>query len=165
MLTTLVVVAACIWVVSLRADRIHAGRVTEPEAPRVSERSASGSVTLYRGQDAKTWARRYRHRTHQLQAARAQLRHAWKPVDYALRLASVVFGVSERELSTVAYCESHHFTFAQNGIYRGLFQEGPMFERHRIGQAGFSVYDPVANALVAASTVSREGWRQWQCRP
>lgn len=94
------------------------------------------------------------------------LKRRWRPtVHYALRLASAVSGVSYWQLRTVSWCESRHWPFATNGQYRGLFQEGPMFERHPIGQAGFNVFDPLANALVAATTASREGWRQWACRP
>lgn len=86
-------------------------------------------------------------------------------VEYALRLASVVYGVPYGQLSSVSYCESRHNIWAQNGQYRSLFQEGPMFERGPFGRAGFSVWDPIANALTAGYTVSRGGWSQWECRP
>jgi hypothetical protein len=88
-----------------------------------------------------------------------------RDVHYAIHLAATVYGVGETALHKVASCESGHSSSAINGIYRGVFQEGPMFERGRFGQAGFSVYDPVANAMTAAETVAREGWSQWQCRP
>lgn len=86
-------------------------------------------------------------------------------VTYAIKIASTAYGVSERDMNVVASCESGHSAFARNGQYRGVFQEGPMFERGRFGQAGFSVWDPLANALTAAETVSREGWSQWECKP
>ncbi len=86
-------------------------------------------------------------------------------VDYAIRLAATAYGVSEYEMNRVASCESGHSSFATNGQYRGLFQEGPMFERGIFGAAGFSVFDPVANAMTAAWTVSRGGWSQWSCKP
>ncbi len=86
-------------------------------------------------------------------------------VDYAIRLAATAYGVSEWEMNRVASCESGHSSFATNGQYRGLFQEGPMFERGPFGAAGFSVFDPVANAMTAAWTVSRGGWSQWSCKP
>lgn len=86
-------------------------------------------------------------------------------VEYALRLAAVVYGVPYGQLSSVSWCESHHRVFARNGQYRSLFQEGPMFERGPFGRAGFSVWDPIANAMTAGYTVSREGWRQWSCQP
>jgi hypothetical protein len=97
---------------------------------------------------------------------RRKLLVRWKPtVQYAYRLAAAVYGVSYGQLHAVSGCESNHYVFARNGQYRGLFQEGPMFERGPFGRAGFSVWDPVANALTAASVVSRQGWRQWSCRP
>lgn len=103
-------------------------------------------------------------RTRQLQVARGENRKAWAPtVTYALRLAGVVYGVPVSQLADVAYCESRHNPLARNGQYRGLFQEGPMFERGPF--SSFSVWDPVANALTAAWTVAREGWGQWACKP
>lgn len=88
-----------------------------------------------------------------------------KDVSYAIHLAATVYGVNERAMHSVASCESGHSAFARNGQYRGVFQEGPMFEGGKFGRAGFTVWDPIANALTAAETVSREGWAQWQCRP
>jgi hypothetical protein len=93
-------------------------------------------------------------------------RRHWKPtIDYALQLAAAVYGISEIELRNVAWCESRLSASAQNGQYRGLFQQGPMFEQTAIGRAGFSVWDPVAAALSTAATVEREGWAQWECKP
>lgn len=136
-----------------REDAGAPGVVTHPSA----------SLTprgLYRGRPATYWANQYRYRTSQLQQARRALHHRWQPtVDYALRLASAVFGVSYWELRSVSYCESHHHPWASNGRYRGLFQLG-------WAPFGMSPYDPVANALSAAQTVSHDGsWRQWTCRP
>lgn len=74
-------------------------------------------------------------------------------------------GVSEYEMHRVASCESGHLATAVNGQYRGVYQEGPMFERGPFGRAGFSVWDPVANSMTAAWTVAREGWSQWSCKP
>jgi hypothetical protein len=87
------------------------------------------------------------------------------PVHYAIRLASVVYGVPAVELRTVGSCESRLYQYAQNGRFRGVFQEGPMFEAGPFGRAGFSVWDVLANVFTAAHTVSREGWGQWECRP
>jgi hypothetical protein len=121
-------------------------------------------VGRYRGELASTWARRYRERGVELRKARADVHRRWHPtVLYALRLASTVYGVPYRELHAVGSCESHLYAFARNGRYRGVFQEGPMFERGPF--ASFGVFDPIANALTAAYTVSHEGWRQWSCRP
>jgi hypothetical protein len=95
-----------------------------------------------------------------LHRARALLRRRWQPtVDYALRLASGVTGVSYWQLRSVAWCESRFDPFARNGKYLGIFQLGwtPF---------GFSPFDPVANALSAAVTVRHDGsWRQWECKP
>jgi len=115
---------------------------------------------LYQRHSAGFWAWQYRIRTRQLQEARALLRRRWRPtVDYALRLASAVSGVSYWELRAVSWCESRHYPFAQNGQYLGIFQ---MHWR----PFGFSPFDPVASALSAAFTVRHDGgWRQWECKP
>lgn len=88
-----------------------------------------------------------------------------KDVQYAIRLAATTYGVSETAMHRVASCESGHSSTAVNGQYRGVYQEGPMFERGKYGRAGFSVWDPVANAMTAAETVAHEGWSQWSCKP
>jgi hypothetical protein len=88
-----------------------------------------------------------------------------RDVQYGIHLAATTYGVSETDMHRVASCESGHSATAANGQYRGVFQEGSMFERSRFGRAGFSVWDPVANAMNAAETVSREGWSQWTCKP
>ncbi len=121
---------------------------------------ASDTATVYRGFTAEEWAHKFRYRTRQLQQARAKLHARWQPtVDYALRLSSAVTGVSYWQLRSVSFCESHHYPFAQNGRYRGLFQLG-------WSPFGFSAFDPVANALSAAMTVAHDGsWRQWTCKP
>lgn len=84
-------------------------------------------------------------------------------VNEALVLASRVYGVPLSQMRSVAFCESRFFPGARNGPYRGLFQEGPMFERGPFGD--LSVWSPYANAFTAAYTVAREGWRQWECKP
>lgn len=149
-----------LYLTGLRADR--SGTVASG-IPTVGATSDAG---LYRNHSAAFWAWKFRQRTRQLHKERAAHRAVWRPtVQYALRLASAAFGVPYWEIHRVADCESHLYPFARNGQYRGLFQEGPMFERHPISGAGFNVYDPLPNALVAASTVAREGWSQWECRP
>ncbi len=169
MIAGILVVAASLYLVGLRADRIHAGRVTEPDQGRGESHTAaiartvavsSGSVTLYRGHDAAYWAGRFRHRTRQLQQVRTKLHYRWQPtVDYAYRLASAVTGVSYWQLRSVGECESHHNPFATNGRYKGVMQLG-------WSPFGFSPFDPIANVLSAAMTVRHDGsWRQWQCRP
>ena len=86
-------------------------------------------------------------------------------VSEALDIAAIVYGVPRGELSMVASCESGHFPLARNGQYRGLFQQGPMFEKTPIGAAGLSVWSPYAAALSTAYVVSQQGWRQWECGP
>jgi hypothetical protein len=98
-------------------------------------------------------------------ALKRELGKRFYPVSYAIRLAATTYGVSEWQMHRVASCESGHSAFATNGQYRGVFQEGPMFESGPFGHAGFSVFDPVANSMTAAYTVARQGWRQWSCRP
>ena len=96
-----------------------------------------------------------------------EVRRKWKPtVSYAYRLAAVAYGVSLFELRSIGWCESRHYPFARNGRYRGVMQEGPMFERGPYGRAGFSVWDPVANVMTAAHARVEDGsWRQWECKP
>jgi hypothetical protein len=117
-------------------------------------------VGRYRGVTAPGWAARYRRQTRRLMAARAETHRQWHPtVVYALRLASAVYAVPYRELYAVSDCESHHYPFAVNGQYRGIFQM-------HWSPFGFSPFDPVASALSAAATVVHDGgWRQWACKP
>jgi hypothetical protein len=127
------------------------------------EPPATTTVTVvgrYRGVTAPGWAARYRRQTRRLMAARAETHSRWHPtVLYALRLASAVYGVPYRELYAVSDCESHHYPFAVNGQYRGIFQM-------HWSPFGFSPFDPVASALSAAATVVHDGgWRQWSCKP
>jgi hypothetical protein len=108
---------------------------------------------LVQGKTALQWhsvAARYRH----------ELIRRWQPtVQYALRLASAVYGVSRWQLQAVSYCESRHYVYAINGIYRGIFQ---LHWR----PFGLSPFDPIASALSAAATVRQDGsWRQWECKP
>lgn len=104
-----------------------------------------------------------------------RLQKRWEPtVDYAIRLASVVYGVPYRELYAVASCESGLSPFAKNrnSTASGLFQmlyPSTWFGKwgaKPFADAGFSVWDPVAQALAAARMVVNDGgWRQWACQP
>ena len=136
------------------------GRASDQPPPTVTVTTTKTVTSAYKGMTASRWAARFRHRTHQLQAVRHHIRGRWAPtVDYALRLASAVTGVSYWQLRTVSFCESHHDPYAQNGRYKGIFQLG-------WSPFGFSPFDPVANALSAAMTVRSDGsWRQWECKP
>lgn len=127
-------------------------------ASPVSVRTAAPR-NYYRSHSSAYWAWRYRQRTRQLQAVRAVLHRRWAPtVTYALRLAAAVTGVPYTDLAAVAWCESRHQPWAQNGRYKGIFQLG-------WAPFGMSPFDPVASALSTALTVVREGWRQWECQP
>lgn len=122
-------------------------------------------VVLYQHHGTRWWAahavrarREANARRITLNGIRARLHDRWAPtVDYALRLASSVFGVSYYKMRSVAWCESRFQPWATNGKYSGLFQLG-------WSPFGFSPYDPIANALSAAQTVAHDGsWRQWEC--
>jgi hypothetical protein len=96
-------------------------------------------------------------------------RKAWtRDATYAINLAASVFGVSRSEMWSVASCETGgtFSPFARNrsSSASGLFQFLDSTWASQ-GIAGFSVYDPVANALGAARIVARQGWRQWSCQP
>lgn len=112
------------------------------------------------GHSATYWHGRFLQMRHLAYHRLLISRRRWRPtVDYALRLASAVSGVSYWSLRTVSYCESTHNPFATNGRYSGLFQLS-------WSPFGFSPFDPVANALSAALTVRHDGsWRQWSCQP
>lgn len=85
----------------------------------------------------------------------------------ALTLASVVYGVSRRELVEVSYCESRWLPSARNGGYLGLFQLGAGFRSRSpfFAVAGLDPFSPYVNALAAARVVARDGWSEWACRP
>lgn len=127
--------------------------------------NAPGSLTatshgLYRHHSAAYWAWIVRQRGRKIRSLKAELHRRWRPtVDYALHLASAVYGVPYGDLRSVAWCESKFDPFARNGRYLGLFQM-------HWSPFGFSPFDPVASALSAAATVGHDGsWRQWECKP
>jgi hypothetical protein len=86
-----------------------------------------------------------------------------------IRDAAAKYGVDPETLLRVAYCESRYDPLAYNGILgaSGLFQIIPGTWRAnslRAGYAGASVFDPVANANVAAWMFSQGQSRQWACK-
>lgn len=89
-------------------------------------------------------------------------------VEYALRLAASAFPVPYGELRSVSWCESHWDARAVNGGgsgSSGLFQFLPSTWQ-RTPFAGFSIFDPIANALAAGWLVAHDGgWREWTCKP
>jgi hypothetical protein len=160
LLTLTLVIAICLALGAVMG--MAPGRASDqpPAITTITVTTVRAVTPRYKGVSAKGWAMRFKHRTRQLQAVKAHVRERWHPtVDYALRLASAVTGVSYWQMRTVSWCESTHNPFAQNGRYKGLFQLG-------WSPFGFSPFDPVANALSAAMTVRRDGsWREWQCSP
>ncbi len=81
MITTILVIATLVYLIGLRADRIHASRtVKKPEASHTTrvDFKASGSSTTYRGRTARYWAYKYKVRTRQLQAAHHRIREIAK---------------------------------------------------------------------------------------
>lgn len=162
----LAVAGAWGWAVHTHDAAVLAGPTqtfTNYEEGRTMDRAGESPATRLREQ--------LRRERVELRAARrdaARWRTAAKAspsVGEALTLASVVYGVSRSELSSVAWCESNHRPGVANGPYRGLFQQGPMFEATPFGQAGLSVWSPYAAALSTAYTVRQQGWRQWECKP
>ena len=86
-----------------------------------------------------------------------------------IRAAADKYGVSADTLLRVAYCESRYDPLAYNGVLgaSGLFQIIPGTWRANsvaAGYGGASVWDPVANANVAAWMFSRGQAGQWACR-
>jgi hypothetical protein len=103
-----------------------------------------------------------------LRASRIELRAANRrhqgTVDHAIHLAAQAYGVDHRAMRRVAMCESTMRPWARNGQYVGLFQAGVPFWRSTPFSA-FDRTDPYANALATAHVVSKQGWRQWECKP
>lgn len=86
-----------------------------------------------------------------------------------IRAAAAKYGVDEELLLRVAYCESRYDPLAYNGVLgaSGLFQIIPgTWRAYSVyaGYAGASVWDPVANANVAAWMFARGEARQWACK-
>jgi hypothetical protein len=86
-----------------------------------------------------------------------------------IRDAAAKYGVDPETLLRVAYCESRYDPLAYNGILgaSGLFQIIPGTWRAnstRAGYAGASVWDPIANANVAAWMFAQGQSRQWACK-
>lgn len=135
------------------------GHPTDQPPLRVCETLQACRSQVAHLRRAIAWQRSERRRL------RAQLRYRWVPtVRYSIHLAARAYGTNEGEMLQVARCESNLDPFATNGRYAGLFQEGPGFWS-ATPFASLSRFDPLANALAAASVVRSQGWRQWSCRP
>ncbi len=78
------------------------------------------------------------------------------------------YGVSPDEASNVARCESGFSPIAENGQYKGIYQQGETWWSSRssaYGFAGRSIFDPVANISVSMGMVRDGGWGPWECQP
>ena len=90
-------------------------------------------------------------------------------IEAIIRAAAAKYGVDAETLLRVAYCESRYDPLAYNGVLgaSGLFQIIPGTWRANSGPAGYagaSVWDPVANANVAAWMFSTGKSGQWACK-
>lgn len=86
-----------------------------------------------------------------------------------IRAAAAKYGADPEQLLRVAYCESRYDPLAYNGILgaSGLFQIIPgtwSANSVRAGWGGASVWDPVANASVAAWMFAHSQAGQWACK-
>lgn len=156
-------VAGCTAAAALSGDDPPAATVTVTTATTVAVTSR------YRGRTATSWARRYRHRTRQLQAAHArttalrrELLHAPETVE-AINLACAVYGHCTT-LWRKATCESTLSPVAHNPSgASGLFQFIPStFRSTPFG--GFSIWSPYANAMAAGWMHATGRGSEWECR-
>src|SRR5258708_1518384 len=90
-------------------------------------------------------------------------------IEAIIRAAAATYGADADQLLRVAYCESRYAPLAYNGILgaSGLFQIIPGTWRAnsaRAGLGGASVWDPVANASVAAWMFAHGQAGQWACK-
>ncbi len=88
-------------------------------------------------------------------------------VSSAIRVASIVYHVPERQLRAVAFCESRLDPRAKNpkSPASGLMQFYPSTYAGTPFRS-VSLWNPYASALAAAWLVRQDGgWRQWACRP
>jgi hypothetical protein len=90
-------------------------------------------------------------------------------IETIIRAAAAKYGVDPETLLRVAYCESRYDPLAYNGVLgaSGLFQIIPGTWRANsvaAGYGGASVWDPVANANVAAWMFSKGQSYQWSCK-
>jgi hypothetical protein len=90
-------------------------------------------------------------------------------IESIIRAAAAKYGVDPETLLRVAYCESRYDPLAYNGVLgaSGLFQIIPSTWRANSAAAGYggaSVFDPVANANVAAFMFANHQAGQWACK-
>jgi hypothetical protein len=90
-------------------------------------------------------------------------------IEAIIRAAAAKYGVDPEQLLRVAYCESRYDPLAYNGVLgaSGLFQIIPgTWSANSVaaGYGGASVWDPVANANVAAWMFANFQAGQWACK-
>jgi uncharacterized protein YabE (DUF348 family) len=90
-------------------------------------------------------------------------------IEAIIQAAASKYAVDPAVLLRVAYCESRYDPLAYNGVLgaSGLFQIIPGTWRAnapRAGYGGASVWDPVANANVAAFMFANSQAGQWACK-
>ena len=90
-------------------------------------------------------------------------------IEAIIRAAAAKYGADAQQLLRVAWCESRYNPSAYNGILgaSGLFQIIPgtwAANSQRAGYGGASVWDPVANANVAAWMFAHGQAGQWACK-
>ena len=90
-------------------------------------------------------------------------------IEAIIRAAAAKYGADPQQLLRVAWCESHYNPSAYNGNSgaSGLFQIIPgtwAANSPRAGYGGASVWDPVANANVAAWMFAHGQAGQWACK-
>jgi G5 domain/Transglycosylase SLT domain len=90
-------------------------------------------------------------------------------IEAVIRAAAAAWGADPIQLLRVAWCESRYNALAYNARSgaSGLFQFIPTTwaaNSVRAGYTGASVFDPVANANVAAYMFSRGQAWQWACK-
>lgn len=123
----------------------------------------------YKGHGAEYWHWQYKlEKKDHARTTKLLRKKTYRDVAYAISLASSTFGVPTSELWAVARCETggtfNPYARNSSSSASGLFQFLDSTWANQ-GISGFSVYDPVANALGAARIVARQGWRQWVCKP
>ncbi len=183
MLTIILVTAAVIYGLGLRADRLHAQRtVKEPVGfkapqPRTVQTGSSTVRGLPHSAGYYAWqlrvrTRQYREAHHYARVLERYIRARRHPVPTRTLSASsggsaenaicVTFGSYCSQAVEVARCESQLNVGASNGQYIGLFQMGA-YARARYGHSG----DAWGQARAAYRYFRDSGysWAPWTCRP
>jgi len=133
------------------------------------------------GLTAQQWHRKLVKQRHGYQALlavyRKRIRTAHRALVHrpssleAIRLASIAYGASYREMVNIAECETGHtlspYTKNRSSSASGLFQFLYPSTWNRTPYRSESVWSPYANAMAAAHLWRADGrsWHEWVCRP